>query len=178
MKKPPEFGNRIYSKLQSICITFNFPLPSVEWSSNMTYTLGKAFTDPPRIRLSSWLSEVQALETLKHELAHLAVHFDSENHKDSPHGKKWKLWAVKLGAIPKARSPIPPANLCIMPATFVVTGLACTKCGERFLRQRIRKNLYHKPCGAKAGELKSIIKGPYHEVKIWMKSGNRFDVQP
>ena len=166
--KLPAHEQLIQSALQTICFEFNFPVPSLEWSKSMTYTLGKAFIDPPRIRLSFWLNEEQAMETLRHELAHLAVHYEPKTIKYSAHGAMWKNWAARLGAIPKARSSEPPANLYKLPETYVVLGLVCSNCGEKFLRRRLKKDLYHTPCGTDSGKLNLVTRGTYRDIKNWI----------
>ena len=43
------------------------PLPQLEWSSRMRRALGRAYVDRNMIRLSAWLDEQQAHDTLRHE---------------------------------------------------------------------------------------------------------------
>ena len=154
--------------LHRLCLDFNLPIPLLEWSPGMIHTLGKALNDPPRIRLSTWLNKERAEETLRHELAHLAVNFESKKISQAPHGINWKCWAVKLGAIPKSRASKPPANLFMMPEKYQVLGLICSKCGEKFIRRRVKKNLYHTKCGSNEGKLKFMVKGSYAEIQNWI----------
>ena len=141
--------------------------PRVEWSTRMRSLLGRAFVRRNLIRLSAWLDHDQALETLRHELAHIAV----GPAKESPHGPKWRAWAVRLGANPRATSHRPPEHAPDRTANRRYTGLECPGCGLRFVRARVLSGLYCRACGPRNGMLAKRVHGPRPAVAEWAAAG-------
>ena len=137
--------------------------PRVEWSTRMRSLLGRAFVRRNLIRLSAWLDHEQALETLRHELAHIAVGMA----KERPHGPKWRAWAVRLGANPRATSHRPPEHAPDRTANRRYTGLECPGCGLRFVRARVLSGLYCRACGPRKGMLARRFSGPRAAVAEW-----------
>ena len=150
--------------LRSLCAEYDIPIPELEWSGRMRRILGKAYMDVRLIRLSSWLAHDQALETLRHELAHIAVGKGSR----TPHGPMWKEWAVRLGAEPRAIARNPPAHADSLPSHRVYFALECNQCGVRFARARVSQGLYHKHCGAHFGKLGEVFRGNRNQVLAWV----------
>ena len=141
------------------------PQPALEWSRRLRRVLGKAYYDRRLIRLSEWLDHQQAQATLRHELAHIAV-----GRGRRPHGARWKAWAEKLGADPRATAHSGPA---LAPESALngrrCSGLECPGCGLRFVRFRVLPGLYCRACGPKHGMLSRAVRGSYSEVVAWAK---------
>ncbi len=140
------------------------PAPKLEWSTRMRRMLGRAYMESRIIRLSAWLAHEQALNTLRHELAHIAV----GRGRHAPHGPKWQEWAVRLGVEPRATARKPPANAKPLPSRRRYSGLECGNCGVRFARARVIRGLYHKECGSRRGKLRRILQGDREQVFNWV----------
>ena len=160
------FVGKLEDLLVKLCDTYGIsPVPKLTWSKRMKKTLGLAYVQQNTIKLSSWLNQEQAQSTLRHELAHIATG-KTRNHR--PHGPKWKQWAAVLGA-PLARSSAHgPANVPIQNVFPSTWGLECPKCGLRLARHRVRKGLYHRTCGPKAGRLNRSIKDSSDRIDVWV----------
>ena len=162
---PPDATRRAVALLlEDLCAEYDIPIPDLEWSRRMRRVLGRAYIDNCLIRLSSWLAHEQALETLRHELAHIAVGKGSHQ----PHGPMWRQWAVRLGAEPRASARNPPAHADSLPSHRIYFALACNHCGVRFGRTRVSQSLYHKQCGAHFGKLREIFRGSRNQVFDWV----------
>ena len=154
------------SLLSSLCAQYDLtPVPRLQWSRRMVKTLGFAYPTRNVIRLSAWLDPEQAQSTLRHELAHIAAAKDGAKR---PHGAQWRLWAVELGAPPVRASSQGPTNVPARVSSRSVWGLECPKCGIRLARQRVRKGLYHRDCGPKAGRLIRSMKDSAERVYTWV----------
>ena len=140
------------------------PQPALEWSSRLRRVLGKAYYDRRLIRLSAWLDHEQAQGTLRHELAHVAV-----GRGRRPHGARWKEWAVRLGADPRATSHTGPSLAPKPSPRRTASGLECSGCGLRLVRFRVLRGLYCRACGSKKGMLSRAVRGPYAAVVEWAK---------
>ena len=134
----------------------------------MVKTLGLAYPKRNVIRLSAWLDKAQAHSTLRHELAHIAAAKDGAKR---PHGAQWRKWAVDLGSPPVRASQYGPENAPARGSTHSVWGLECPNCGLRLARQRVKKGLYHRDCGPKAGRLVRSLKASAERVYAWVLSG-------
>lgn len=168
----PLFGPRIITLLEVLCNEHNLPIPRVEWSPRMRRMLGRAVATPPTIRLSAWLSETQAADTLRHELAHFAAGMHRFGRRDEgPHGQTWRNWAARLGARPSAYAPTPPANVPASSIEDYVWGLECPSCGVRFIRRRVLGGIYHKDCGPAPGKLRRAFRDSTDRVAEWVRSG-------
>ena len=140
------------------------PVPKLEWSRRMRRTLGRAFPAERRIRLSAWLDESQTGDTLRHELAHIAV---GASRRARPHGAQWRSWAARLGAEPRGQARNAPA-LAPPPSSNVLHwGLECTGCGLRLVRRRVLHGLYHRDCGPKRGTLRRVLHSGHSAVLAW-----------
>ena len=152
--------------LVDLCDRYGFnPVPKLQWSTRMVKTLGMAFPTKNIIRLSAWLNPEQAESTLRHELAHIATGKSDARH---PHGPQWKKWAIELGAPPVRASSQGPANAPARNATHSLWGLECPKCGLRLARKRVKKGLYHRGCGPRAGSLIRSVRGTAERVYSWV----------
>ena len=140
------------------------PAPSLEWSSRMRVTLGRAYPDRFLIRLSAWLDRSQACETLRHELAHIVA----GTGRGRPHDGRWQEWAVRLGAVPRARSLAPPA-LAPPPPPGLYWGLECSGCGLRIVRKRAPRRLYHVDCGPRRGMLRRMLQADRPALVAWSR---------
>ena len=138
------------------------PPPRLEWSGRMRRLLGRAYLDRNLIRLSIWLDAEQAMETLRHELAHIAA-----GRVRQPHGDKWKRWAERLGADPRATSHRAPEFAPPPSPDRRAVGLECPGCGLRIVRLRAQRNLYCRACGAKRGRLFLAMRGPMASIREW-----------
>ena len=131
----------------------------------MTSTLGRAYYGEGRMRLSAWLSREQADDTVRHELAHLAVGYQRGQ---LPHGREWRAWAARLGAVVRAAAGAPPA---LAPHRDRPEppwwALQCPACGVRLARFRVRPGLYHVPCGPRRGRLHGLFRAPRQTVLAW-----------
>lgn len=144
------------------------PAPRLEWSGRMRRLLGKAYVDRNLIRLSLWLDDEQAHETLRHELAHIAA-----GRVRQPHGDKWKQWAERLGANPRATSHRAPEFAPQPSGDRRAAGLECPGCGLRFVRLRAQRNLYCRKCGLKRGKIFLAVRGPLPAVREWAQAGKQ-----
>ena len=142
------------------------PAPRLEWSTRMRSLLGRAYVDRRLIRLSAWLDHDQAHETLRHELAHIAV----GPARRSPHGARWREWAVRLGANPRATSERAPKHAPDRLANRRYTGLECPGCKTRFVRARVLAGLYCRACGHRKGMLVKQVTGDRTTVSEWAES--------
>ncbi len=159
---------RVALLLEALCVEHAIaPAPSLDWSVRMRRMLGRAYLKQGVIRLSAWLDDEQAAETLRHELAHIAVHQHRRGRgRTAPHGEAWREWAVRLGAVPRATAQRGPA-LAPQRAQRPHTGLACPGCGARFVRARVLRGLYCRACGPRWGRLAKALRGPRSEVVAW-----------
>lgn len=144
------------------------PAPRLEWSGRMRRLLGKAYVDRNLIRLSIWLDDGQAHETLRHELAHIAA-----GRVRQPHGDKWKRWAERLGANPRATSHRAPEFAPPPSGDRRAAGLECPGCGLRFVRLRAQRNLHCRTCGPKRGKIFLAVRGPLPAVREWAQAGKQ-----
>ncbi len=144
------------------------PAPRLEWSGRMRRLLGKAYVDRNLIRLSLWLDDEQAHETLRHELAHIAA-----GRVRQPHGDKWKRWAERLGANPRATSHRAPEFAPPPSGDRRAAGLECPGCGLRFVRLRAQRNLHCRTCGPKRGKIVLAVRGPLPAVRDWAQAGKQ-----
>ncbi len=129
--------------------------------------LGRALYDPPTVRLSAWLDEAQAQDTLRHELAHVAVGHGRRARREGPHGATWREWAARLGAAPRAQASGPPAHAPERASGAQAWGLVCAACGERFVRRRVLRGLYHRECGPRGGRLERALRDSVEVVRAW-----------
>lgn len=160
------FARDLETLLVKLCEEHHIsPVPQLIWSKRMKKTLGLAYIGKNSIKLSSWLNEEQAHSTLRHELAHIATG-SIRNHR--PHGAMWKQWAAALGAPPTRSTAHGPANVPHENISPKAWGLECPKCGLRVARIRVRKGLYHRSCGPKAGRLIQTVKDSQDRVNIWV----------
>ena len=144
------------------------PMPQLEWSSRMRRALGRAYVDRNMIRLSAWLDEQQAHDTLRHELAHIAV---GRRSWSRPHGPNWQAWAARLGVEARATARSGPALAPPPSPRRRVWGLECSACGERFTRVRVSRGLYHIGCGPRNGKLVRVVRGAHAAVAEWLGAG-------
>ena len=155
---PDESKDAIGRLLKTLCAEHDIaPVPRLEWSARMRRTLGRAYVGRGLIRLSAWLDDDQAHDTLRHELAHIAVGRSSH----APHGLVWQKWANQLGARVRARADRPPAHAPNRSNPGRYSGLECPNCGRRFVRSRVLRNLYCRACGPRSGTLLRIRRGDY-----------------
>ncbi len=155
--------------LESLCAQHGIAkVPALEWSRRMRRTLGRAYVRQNLVRLSAWLDATQAENTLRHELAHIAV---GASRRRKPHGPDWQDWAVRLGIEPRATAHLAPANV---PAQALERrsngrrwGLECANCGLRLVRTRVIRGLYHRDCGPRKGKLVKVLRATRDEVVAW-----------
>ncbi|MBM3940926.1 MAG: hypothetical protein FJ318_08605 [SAR202 cluster bacterium] len=175
------------------------PEPRIEWSTRMRNMLGKAYGRENLIRLSAWLNEEQSADTLRHELAHIAVWHEEHQARrdarvasrmpgapanvhvvdvrahgrfdDAPHGDNWKRWAERLGAVPKATSKAPPLLAPQREPKGMRHGLECPNCGMRLVRARLARGLYHTACGPQRGMLRRVLHDTAANVIAWVSHG-------
>jgi predicted SprT family Zn-dependent metalloprotease len=152
--------------LHDLCIEYGItPEPALEWSTRMVFSLGHAYPKRNLIRLSSWLSADQCGDTLRHELAHIALGTAGLRR---PHGKAWREWATRLGAEPRATSRKPPESAPQRRRNIRYWGLECPKCGIRVMRARALGGLYHLPCGPRRGRLVKVFQDGRDAVAAWL----------
>ena len=151
--------------LEALCAEHGIaPVPALEWSTRMRRLLGRALVRENRIRLSAWLDGQQAADTLRHELAHIAV---GGSRRPRPHGARWRAWAARLGAAPRANARAEPAHAPPRSARRRHVGLECRGCGTRFVRLRVLQGLYCTSCGPRKGRLVRAAEGSRDEVVAW-----------
>ncbi len=164
----PPYAGEIEQLLADLCREHGLAMPALEWSTRMRRMLGRTSYDPPVIRLSAWLEEGQARETLRHELAHLGVHVSTRkgSRREPPHGAAWRGWVRRLGAKPRALAKSPPA-FAPQRSGARATGLECAGCGARFVRSRVGRGLYHSDCGPRRGALRIVVRDEAEAVRRW-----------
>ena len=159
-------ASELESLLTTLCARYGFtPVPKLEWSRRMVKTLGLTYPKRNVIRLSVWLDPEQAQSTLRHELAHIAA---AKEGARRPHGAQWRKWAMELGAPPVRASSRGPVHAPDRKYSHPVWGLECPKCGLRLARQRVKKGLYHRDCGPKAGRLVRSFRDTADHVFAWV----------
>ena len=162
---PNTTQDHIDELVKTLCLQHQIsPVPKVEWSKRLKKVLGKANINTRTIKLSSWLNFDQADETLRHELAHIAL----SRNLPKPHGPEWKQMALQLGAKPRATSPSPPANVHFSKSVKILKGLECPSGSVRLTRHVVKHRLYCKACGPKNGILIKKISGTHHELMNWL----------
>ena len=155
------------SLLGSLCAEHGIaPVPALEWSVRMRRVLGRAFVRENRIRLSAWLDERQAADTLRHELAHIAAGSSLRRH---PHGPRWRAWAARLGVEPRATARAEPAHAPPRAEGRRHVGLECRSCGTRFVRLRVLRGLYCAACGPRKGALVRTANGDREAMRAWQQ---------
>ncbi len=165
---PIDTQRSVASLLERLCGEHDIsPVPKLEWSRRMRHTLGRAYMRQDLIRLSAWLDHRQAHDTLRHELAHIAV---GSRRRLKPHGPQWRDWAERLGIEPRAVSRNGPANAPPRRDNRMAWGLECKKCGIRLVRQRVLGGLYHKDCGPRKGALVKVLRQSREQVLAWAAS--------
>ena len=169
----PRFASEIEQLLADLCREHGLAAPALEWSVRMRRMLGLTYYAPPVIRLSAWLEEGQARETLRHELAHIAVHASMRrgSKREPPHGAQWREWVRRLGAEPRALAKSPPA-FAPQSTSARATGLECAGCGARFVRRRVERGLYHTDCGPGKGALRTVLRDEAEAVRRWAMHAN------
>ncbi|MEX2431625.1 MAG: SprT-like domain-containing protein [Dehalococcoidia bacterium] len=158
--------------LVSLCAEHGIaPVPSLEWSARMRRVLGRAYAQLNLIRLSVWLDDQQAHDTLRHELAHIAAvdGVGSKSRREAPHGPRWREWAVRLGTNPRATSHIAPVNAPERPDRRRYWGIECPGCGYRLVRIRVLPGLYHRDCGPRNGVMRKVMRGGREPVTEWVR---------
>jgi predicted SprT family Zn-dependent metalloprotease len=165
---PDDLRDSVGALLMSLCADHNIkPVPKLEWSTRMRRLLGRAYPAEHTIRLSTWLDNTQAHDTLRHELAHIAAGVQ----RKAPHGRKWQEWAVRLGVEPRATARAAPSNAPKRADNRRYWGLECADCGLRFARMRVVAGLYHRDCGPRRGKLKHVMRDQRTVVFDWMAAG-------
>lgn len=161
---PERMRREARSLLEALCAVHGItPVPALEWSTRMRRVLGRAFVRENRIRLSAWLDERQAADTLRHELAHIAV----GRSRRRPHGPRWRAWAVRLGVEPRAAAKAEPVHAPPRSPGRRHVGLECASCGTRFVRQRVLRGLYCAACGPRKGKLVRTAEGDRETIHTW-----------
>jgi len=170
-----ELRAAVASALNSLCATNRIkPTPRLEWSTRMRRLLGRAYPTENTIRLSAWLDDTQAHDTLRHELAHIAAGVQ----RGAPHGPRWREWAVRLGVEPRATARAAPTHAPARSDNRRFWGLECAGCGLRFARVRVLRGLYHRDCGPRRGKLQRVIRDQRPAVLEWISSGTARPNQP
>ena len=164
--EPPAKTRRaVHALLHALCMEHGIsPVPTLEWSSRMRRLLGRADVWLNRVRLSAWLDDEQAADTLRHELAHIAV---GEWRGRQAHGPRWRAWARRLGTEPRAAARGAPAHGPAERRARQHTGLECPGCGARFVRVRVLRGLYCQACGPRSGRLARVLRGEREAVLAW-----------
>jgi len=163
---PDEVRRAVAGLLTALCAEHGiFPQPSLEWSTRMRRVLGRAYVHQNFIRLSAWLDEQQANDTLRHELAHIAA---GNGKRQPPHGLLWREWAVRLGTDPRATSHLAPVNAPERLDSRRYWGLECPGCGYRLARIRVLPGLYHRTCGSRKGTMQRVMRGSKEEAETWV----------
>ena len=153
--------------LETLCAEHAIaPVPALEWSTRMRRLLGRAFVRENRIRLSAWLDERQAADTLRHELAHMAV---GGSQRRRPHNTRWRTWAARLGAEARATARAEPTHAPPRSARRRHVGLECRNCGTRFVRVRVLRGLYCARCGPRKGTLARAAEGDRDAMLAWQQ---------
>lgn len=164
-----EVRGTLSAELAGLCTEHGIdPAPALEWTWRMRRVLGRAYVGEHMIRLSVWLDEDQASDTLRHELAHIAAGVG----RQAPHGERWQAWARRLGVEPRATARAAPAHAPAGSSKRRYWGLECAGCGLRLARVRVLPGLYHRTCGPKKGRLARVLQGERDEVFTWIAQGH------
>lgn len=121
-------------------VSLQIPLtaPKLRLSRRMTWRLGSYRQDRHEVALSYWLAAhhpQEALETLKHELAH-ALAFQ-RSPRCRPHGPEWREACRLLGVAPRRCSELPRLGPPARPRQAYL--YQCQTCGHQAVyRRRLR----------------------------------------
>lgn len=95
-------GTNILSAINDSSSILSIPAPTWAWNSRLKSTMGRAFFARRHVEFSTELfilaNDSQRMETIFHEVAHIAAFL---TYKDKGHGPFWKLCMLKLGLQPK-----------------------------------------------------------------------------
>lgn len=164
-----EVREALSAVLEGLCTEYGIaPTPRLEWSKRMRRVLGRAYVHQHLIRLSAWLDQGQAEDTLRHELAHVAA----GEQRQAPHGERWQAWALRLGVEPRATARAAPMNAPSRSGIQRYWGLECAGCGVRLARTRVLAGLYHRVCGSRKGKLVRVLRGERDKVLAWIAEGH------
>lgn len=145
------------------------PIPSVEISSRLSRSLGRAYPERNLIRLNQillQLAEPVAREILCHELAHI-VAFVRHGRSARPHGEEWQQLILAAGYKPRTRMPVdvPPTARRARPRRLqIIWTHECPQCGTSRDARRPMRRWRCKVCwnAGKGGELR-VTSRPAHE---------------
>ena len=119
----------------------------IAYNPRLRTTLGRAMLDKRTVELNTRLlaeNPDQLVETLVHELAHLAVYI--RYGKVQPHGRHFRTLMRAVGLSPAATHDLPVAHLQRRRCRYLYLH-RCGDCGYSFISRRVRRNVYCIACG-------------------------------
>ena len=127
--------------LDSLIKEHGYPRPIIlSESSKMTWTLGMSYDRiPPRIVLSSYLTDEELDDTLRHEFAHLLA--GGRN----GHNEVWKRACIQVGARP-VRCAEKPMEHGFRSRNTYSYEFICGMCNQTSRKRRYRPNKYQYSC--------------------------------
>ena len=119
----------------------------IAYNPRLRTTLGRAVLDHRLVELNTRLlagHPDQLVETLVHELAHLAVHIRYGPVR--PHGLQFRAMMRAVGLSPGATHNLPVGHLRRKRRRYLYLH-RCSDCGYSFIARTVRRNVYCVACG-------------------------------
>lgn len=120
----------------------------IGYNQRLRSTLGRALLNENRVELNTRLlleHPDQLLETLVHELAHLAVRMRYGS-LPAPHGSEFKAMMRAANLSGKATHNLPTSHLKQKRKKYYYVH-RCSDCQMAFVARKVRRNCYCKACG-------------------------------
>ena len=117
----------------------------IAYNPRLRTTLGRAVLDQNLVELNTRLLAEhpdQLVETLVHELAHVAVYIRYGS--VPPHGRHFRTMVRSVGMSPGATHNLPVAHLQRKRYLYLHR---CSDCGYSFIARSVRRNVYCLACG-------------------------------
>ena len=119
----------------------------IAYNPKLRTTLGRAVLDRNLVELNTRLLAEhpdQLVETLVHELAHVAVHIRYGS--VPPHGRHFRTMMRAVSMSPAATHNLPVAHLQRRRTRYLYLH-RCSDCGYSFIARSVRRNVYCLACG-------------------------------
>lgn len=119
----------------------------IAYNPKLRTTLGRAVLESRLVELNTCLlveHPDQLVETLVHELAHVAVYI--RYGPVPPHGRHFRTVMRAVGLSPRATHDLPVAHLRRRRERYLYLH-RCSECGDGFIARRVRRDVCCRACG-------------------------------